>query len=90
MTETTLTLRISDDLKEKLEKYSRESGQSLLDTAYYILNRGFEQDEDDDHDYDDELFNSLENKAVLRESIKQADEGKLIKMTMKELKVLAK
>ena len=90
MAETTLTLSISGDLKVKLETYSSKRGQSLIDTAYYLLNRGFENEDDDDPDYDDELFNSSENQAVLAESIKQANEGKLIGMTMKELKALAK
>ena len=90
MSETTLTIKINDDLKSKLETYSSKKGQSILDSVYSILNSNFEQIEEADMDYDDDLFNSFENQTILEKSIKQANEGKLIKLTMKEIKGYAK
>ena len=99
---TSLTIHLNDDLKERLETFASKRGQSLLDSAFYLLNRGFEIAESDDkqsidieEDFDldgpyteeeEALFYSPENVASILEAIERTDKGDVITMTYEEFK----
>ena len=93
---TTLTLHLNDDLKTRLETFASKRGQSLLESAYDILNRGFEiaeNEEDLDGPYTEEeeaLFYSPENIAAIKEGIRQLESGECITMTIEELRATLK
>ena len=92
---TTITLKLDDDLKSKLEMYASKHGQSLSDSAYYLLNRGYEIEDYDDLDrpYTEEeerLLYSPENVEAILKSAKELDEGKGILVTVEELRAMIK
>ena len=92
---TTITLKLDDDLKSKLEVYANKHGQSLSDSASYLLNRGYEIEDYDDLDrpYTEEeerLLYSPENVEAILKSAKELDEGKGILVTVEELRAMIK
>ena len=92
---TSITLELDPVFQEKLEKYASEHNQSLSDSARYLLNKGYEIEEDIDLDapYTEEeerLFYSPSNLAALDESIKQLEAGEVVKMTLEELRATLK
>ena len=107
---TSLTLHLDDEMKERLEIYASKRGQSMLDSAFYLLNRGFEIaecddkepidiDEDIDEDFDldgpyteeeEALFYSSSNLSSIEDGIRQLEEGKIVEVTIEELKAMIK
>ena len=96
---TTLTIQLNDDLKAKLETFARKRGQSLLESAYDLLNQGFEVAEEVDEDVDldgpyteeeDALLYSPENVEAILETVKELDEGKRVLVTIEELRAMIK
>ena len=94
---TSITLELDPAFQEKLEKYASEHNQSLSDSAYYLLNKWYEQTENEDEDSDEpyteeeeRLFYSPSNLAAIDESIKQLNEGKIVEVTLEELKAMIK
>ena len=99
---TSLTLHLDDEMKEKLETYASKTGQSLLDSVFYLLNLGIETtkcddkesiDIDEDFDLDgpyteeeEALFYSPKNVEAILKAQKELDEGKGITMTYEEFK----
>ena len=84
-----ITLDLDPDFQEKLEKYASKHSQSLSDSAYYLMSKGYEIEEEVDLDglYTEEeerLFYSPSNLAALDESIKQFTEGKIVEVTLEE------
>ena len=85
---TSITLELDPDFCEKLEIFANKHGQSLSDSAYYLLNKGYEI-EDGDEEEDDRPYNPDYVKDVL-ERLKELDEGKGVLVTIEELQAMIK
>ena len=92
---TSITLELDPDFQEKLEIYASKHGQSVSDSAYYLLNKGYETEEDIDLDgpYTEEeerLFYSPSNLDAIDEGIRQLESGEVVKMSLEELRATLK
>jgi len=84
---TIITLELDPEFHEKLEVFASKHGQSLTDTAYYLLNKGYEVE--DEEEEDDRPYNPEYVKDVL-ERKKDLDEGKGVLVTIDELRAMIK
>jgi len=82
---TIITLELDPEFHEKLEVFASKHGQSLTDTAYYLLNKGYEVEDEEEEEEDDRPYNPEFVKAVL-EAAKRADNGEVITMSYEEWK----
>jgi predicted transcriptional regulator len=96
---TNYTIPIDDELERQLESCSSEFKTSLLGAVIDYLRQRVKQeitkDEDDDWDWDapytdEEEFYSPENVARILESVKQAERGEVVTMTLDELRATLK
>jgi predicted transcriptional regulator len=94
---TDYTIPIDDELKRQLESCSSEFKTNLLDAVVDYLRQRVKQevaeDEDDDWDWDapytdEEEFYGPENVKYILEGIKQFEEGKVVTVTLDELKAM--
>ncbi|GHV60236.1 DNA-damage-inducible protein J [Spirochaetia bacterium] len=96
MAQTNINIRMDEGLKKQAESLFNELGMNMT-TAFNIFVRQsvrqrkipFEVSADAGP-ADSDPFYSESNMKVLRESIKQANEGKFIVKTMEELEAMAK
>ena len=81
-----ISLDLDPDFQKKLEIFANKHGQSLSDSIYYLLNKGYEiyDEEDDDRPYNPEYV-----KDVL-ERLKDLDEGNGVLVTIDDLKAMLK
>jgi hypothetical protein len=89
------TIALDYELKSQLDTCCSKSGTSFLDTAINYIKQGIKRDviDEDDWDWDapytdEEEFYSPENVAIFQESVKQFEEGKVVTVTLDELKAM--
>ena len=88
MSQSTLSVRMDDDLKRDFDKICNDLGLSMS-TAVTMLAKKMTREKRLPFEVSMDPFYSASNMAALEESIRQREEGKVIVKTMEELEAMA-
>ncbi|MCI8352752.1 MAG: type II toxin-antitoxin system RelB/DinJ family antitoxin [Clostridia bacterium] len=85
MSQTLINVRIDEDVKKSMEEICKELGITMS-AAFNIFARKMSREKRIPFDVSIDPFYSESNINTLNKSIKQLEEGKIIKKTLEELK----
>lgn len=84
MAQTTISIRIDEELKKEMEETCRELGLNIT-TAFTIFAKKMSREHRIPFEVSIDPFYSASNMKVIDESIEQLKQGKVVVKTMKEL-----
>lgn len=87
MGQTTISIRIDEELKKSMESICQELGMNMT-TAFTIFAKKMSREHRIPFDVSIDPFYGEENLNALKESIQQANDGKFVTKTMDELKAM--
>ena len=87
MSQTLVNIRIDEDVKKSMEETCKELGITMS-AAFNIFARKMSREKRIPFEVSIDPFYSESNIKVLKESIKQLEEGKVVVKTMKELEAM--
>ena len=79
-----VNIRMEKDVKDKLNEFCKEVGMNMS-TLFNVFAKKVIRDNKVPFNIDVDPFYSEENMKWIKESIKQLDEGKVVKKTIEEL-----
>ena len=88
MAQTSVNVRMDEDIKREMEETCKELGITMS-TAFNIFARKMSREKRIPFEVSIDPFYSESNTKAIRESIKQLNEGKVIKKSMKELEEMS-
>lgn len=88
MSQTTISIRIDENLKKELEAICNELGLNIT-TAFTIFAKKMSREHRIPFEVSVDPFYSANNFKVIDESIEQLKQGKVIVKTMEELEAMA-
>ena len=88
MSQTTISIRIDENLKKELEAICNELGLNIT-TAFTIFAKKMSREHRIPFEVSVDPFYSVNNLKVIDESIEQLKQGKVIVKTMEELEAMA-
>lgn len=88
MAQTTVNVRMDEDVKKEMEETCKELGITLS-TAFNIFARKMSREKRIPFEVSIDPFYSESNIKALKESMNQLQEGKVVKKSIEELKELA-
>ncbi|MCF8020811.1 MAG: type II toxin-antitoxin system antitoxin, RelB/DinJ family [Firmicutes bacterium HGW-Firmicutes-2] len=87
MKQTTISIRIDDELKKEMEETCRELGLNIT-TAFTIFAKKMSREHRIPFEVSIDPFYSVNNLKAIDESIEQIKQGKVISKTMEELEAM--
>lgn len=87
MAHTLVNIRMDEKLKKSMEKTCQELGMTMT-TAFTIFAKKMSREKRIPFDVSVDPFYSESNMKILKESIKQLEQGKVVVKTLDELKEL--
>ena len=98
MGNSTMTIHIDYDLKERAEAFFAHHGMDVSTAFINFIRKSIDNDnlvfgnfDDDDPPYTDhEIFYSEKNQSVINDGIKAIEEGRVVSMSFDDLMTLSK